>query len=151
MHDLMIRLRRQSHAAAALALVGLLTACGGATTNKDAAAIIGDLGANGVPAKLGTVYDENTDPNKLLGRPNGYLSKAEFTDSRVKAEKAGSVEVFEDDGSAEARAEYIQALGKTPMLTEYTYVKGNVVVRVDKDMAPSDAKAYEDALNEIVE
>jgi hypothetical protein len=37
------------------------------------------------------------------------------------------------------------------MPAEYTYVKGNVVVRVDKDMAPSDAKAYEDALNEIVE
>ncbi|WP_435822483.1 hypothetical protein [Microbispora bryophytorum] len=56
--------------------------------------------------------------------------------------------MFEDADSAEARAEYIQALGKTPMLAEYTYVKGNVVVRVDKDMAPSDAKAYEDALNE---
>ncbi len=151
MHDLMIWLRRHPHAAATIALVGLLTACGGATTNKDAAAIIGDLGTNGVPAKLGTVYDENTDPNKLLGRPNGYLSKAEFTDSRVKTEKAGSVEVFEDANGAEARAEYIQALGKTPMLAEYTYVKGNVVVRVDKAMAPSDAKAYEDALNEIVE
>ncbi|MFI6534791.1 hypothetical protein ACIBHY_20220 [Nonomuraea sp. NPDC050547] len=147
----MIWSRRHSHAAAALALAGLLTACGGATTNKDTAAIIGDLGANGVPAKLGTVHDENTDPNKLLGRPNGYLSKAEFTDSRVKAERAGSVEVFEDASGAEARTEYIQALGKTPMLAEYTYVKGNVVVRVDKDMAPSDAKAYEDALNEIVE
>lgn len=35
------------------------------------------------------------------------------------------------------------------MLAEYTYVKGNVVVRVDKDMAPSDAKAYEDALDKI--
>ncbi|MGW4412857.1 hypothetical protein ACWEJ6_53420, partial [Nonomuraea sp. NPDC004702] len=109
----MIALRRHLHAAAVLALVGLLTACGGASTNKDAATIVGDLGANGVPAKLGTVYDENTDPNKLLGRPNGYLSKAEFTDSRVKADGAGSVEVFEDAGSAEARAEYIQALGKT--------------------------------------
>lgn len=70
MHDLVIWLRRHPHTAAALALVGLLlTACGGSTTEKDAAAIIGDLGANGVPAKLGTVYDENTDPNKLLGRP----------------------------------------------------------------------------------
>ncbi|MEV5413582.1 hypothetical protein AB0K60_32730 [Thermopolyspora sp. NPDC052614] len=147
----MIWLRRHSHTAVALALVGFLTACGGTTTDKDAAAIIGDLAANGVPAKLGTVYDENTDPNKLLGRPNGYLSKAEFTDSRVKADKAGSVEVFEDASGAEARAEYIQALGKNPMLAEYTYVKGNVVVRVDKDMAPSDAKTYEDALNKIVE
>lgn len=150
MQGLMTWLRRHSHTAVALALVGLLTACGGTTTDKDATAIIADLSARGVPAKLGTVYDENTDPNKLLGRPNGYLSKAEFTDSRGKADKAGSVEVFEDAADAEARAEYIQALGKTPMLAEYTYVKGNVVVRVDKDMAPSGAKAYEDALNKIV-
>lgn len=151
MQVLMIWLRRYSHTAVALALAGLLTACGGSTTDKDAAAIIRDLAASGVPVKLGTVYDENTDPNKLLGRPNGYLSKAEFTDSRVKADKAGSVEVFDDASGAEARAEYIQALGKSPALAEYTFVRGNVVVRVDKDMAPSDAKAYEEALNKIVE
>lgn len=59
--------------------------------------------------------------------------------------------MFEDAGGAEARAEYIQGLGKSPILAEYTYVKGNVVVRVDKDIAPSDAKAYEEALNKIVE
>lgn len=151
MQGVMPWLRRQVHSAAALALIGLLAACGGTPTDKDAATIINEIAASGVPAKLGTVYDENTDPNKLLGRPHGYLSKAEFTDSRVEAETAGSVEVFENAADAEARAEYIQALGKSPIFAEYTYVKGNVVVRVDKDLAPSDAKAYEDALNKIVD
>lgn len=153
MQDAMkIRLRHIIATVAALLLVPILTACGASTTDKDAAAVIRDLGAQGVPAKLGTVYDENTDPNKLLGRPNGYLSKAEFTDNRItEGQKAGSVEVFEDADGAEARAEYIKALGKSPMLAEYTYVAGNVVVRVDRSMVPSDAKAYEDALSAIME
>jgi len=147
----MISMTKFRRALTPLALALVLTACGGAATDKDAAAIIGDLAAQGVPVKLGTVYDEKTDPNKLMGRPNGYASKAEFTDSRVQADTAGSVEVFDGAGGAEARAEYVQALGKAPMFAEYTYVAGNVVVRVNKDMAPSDAKAYEDALRKIME
>jgi hypothetical protein len=63
----------------------------------------------------------------------------------------GGVEIFPDEASAKARVKYIQAIGKgSPMFAEYDYSKLNVVVRVSKELVPSDAKAFQDALNKIV-
>ena len=65
-----------------------------------------------------------TDPNRLLGRPNGYTSKIAFADSRISKtdtdgtqknaiERGGSIEVFPDAELAMGRAEYIQASLRT--------------------------------------
>ena len=44
-------------------------------------------------ASLVKVYTEDDDPNKLLGRPNGYTSKIAFADSRIsKADIEGAEE-----------------------------------------------------------
>ncbi|ETK37383.1 hypothetical protein MPTA5024_04215 [Microbispora sp. ATCC PTA-5024] len=157
----MIRLRHLSRAAAALVLAALLTACG-VSTDRDAAGIISELAAQGLPADLTVTYTEENDPNKLLGRPNGYISKAAFTDERAAAggpggkpgdlNLGGGVEVFQDADAAETRVKYIQSLAKSsPMMGEYTYQAGNVVLRISKDLPPSDARAYETALNKIVQ
>ncbi|GII56115.1 hypothetical protein Pth03_45040 [Planotetraspora thailandica] len=128
----------------------------------NAAAVIKALAGEGLPIKLTVTYNERNDPNKLLGRPGGYIAKAAFTDKRIKpsdvlgADKGsvdlgGGVEVFPDAAGAKARADYIQSIAKSsPMFAEYDYAKGNVVVRVSKEIAPSDAKAYQAALNKIV-
>ncbi|MED7926138.1 hypothetical protein SMD20_17920 [Nonomuraea sp. LP-02] len=147
--------------AVVLTLAALLAACASSTTDKDAAAIVTALAEQGLPVKLSVAYDESTDPNHLLGRPNGYTSKAAFTDSRIDASQVagdkgdvglgGGVEVFDDAGTAEKRAEYIKAVATAPMLAEYTYIAGNVVVRVSKHITPTDAKAFEDALAKIVQ
>ncbi|MBF8194399.1 hypothetical protein ITP53_53835 [Nonomuraea sp. K274] len=146
--------------ALAAAVLLVTAACGGATTDKDAAGIVADLATHGLPVKVTVTYTEDSDPNKLLGRPNGYLSKAAFSDSRVKADGAkegdvtagGGVEVFADADAAEQRVDYIQAIAsKSPMFGEYTYAAGNVVVRVSKELGSSDAAAYETALGEIVQ
>ncbi|MEU4699829.1 hypothetical protein [Nonomuraea dietziae] len=162
MHDAMIRLRHPARAAAALALAALLTACGGGTTDKDAAGIISELAAQGLPADHTVTYTEENDPNKLLGRPHGYVSKAAFTDERAAVQGAGGkpgdinlgggVEVFPDADAAETRVAYIQNIAKSsPMLGEYTYQSGNVVLRISKDLPPSDAQSYETALSKIVQ
>lgn len=145
---------------AALALAALTAACGGGpTTDLDAAGVIEELAARGLPAKLTVTYTADTDPNKLLGRPNGYTSKAAFADERAKnglgeegdVALGGGVEVFEDADAAETRAEYIQGIGKSmPALGEYTYTAGNVLLRVSKELNPDDAAAYQQALAEIV-
>ena len=60
------------------------------------------------------MFTTETDPNKLLGRPNGYTSKASFTDNRIKAtdvkddrtdsvDQGGTVEVYPDEAGATAR------------------------------------------------
>ncbi|MEV2267408.1 hypothetical protein [Nonomuraea africana] len=143
-------------------LAAHLTACGGVSTDRDAAGIISELAAQGLPADLTVTYTGENDPNKLLGGPNGYVSKAAFTDERAAAGGAGGkpgdinlgggVEVFPDADAAETRVEYIQSLAKSsPMLGEYTYQAGNVALRISKDLPPSDAQAYETALSKIVQ
>jgi hypothetical protein len=110
-----------------------------------------------LPIKKITVYDENTDPNKKLGRPGQYTSKVSFIDSRVKngqpndVSSGGSVEVFEDAADALARGRYIQTtLRSMPMLgAEYDYISGGVLLRVAGELRPSGAKAYGAALETI--
>ncbi|MGW0594793.1 hypothetical protein [Streptosporangium sp. NPDC002607] len=148
---------------AATALLFTLTACGGPTTDLDAAGVVKALTQQGVPVTLTVTYTADTDPNKLLGRPNGYTSKASFTDQRIDAAKVGggkegdvglggSVEVFEDAGQAEQRADYIRGIGeKLPVLGEYDYVAGPVLLRVSKELTPQQAEEFEAALGKIVQ
>ncbi|MEV4180160.1 hypothetical protein AB0J28_01775 [Streptosporangium canum] len=154
--------RHLGAAVAAGVLAASLVACGGPTTDLDAAGVIKALTQQGLPVTLTVTYTADNDPNKLLGRPNGYVSKASFTDQRVDAsevagakegdvELGGSIEVFEDAGQAEQRADYIQEIGKNmPMLGEYDYVAGPVLVRVSKELTPDQAAGFEAALGKIV-
>lgn len=147
----------------AAALLFTLTACGGPATDLEAASLVKAITQQGLPVTLTVTYTADTDPNKLLGRPNGYTSKASFTDQRIDASKVaggkegdvglgGSVEVFEDSGQAEQRADYIQEIGKKlPLLGEYDYVAGPVLLRVSKELTPQQAEAFETALNKIVQ
>jgi endonuclease YncB( thermonuclease family) len=114
-------------------------------------------------ATLVTVFNAESDPNKLLGRPNGYLSKTVFADSRVQSrsliggavegmEQGGSVEVFADEEGATARRNYLQDIGKRlPLLGgEYDFQNGPILVRVSRQLTPEQAAEYETALTNIV-
>ncbi|MDS0528595.1 hypothetical protein NNC19_23260 [Clostridium sp. SHJSY1] len=50
------------------------------------------------------VTTEENDKNKLMGRPNQYTSKINFTN--------GSIEVFESKEDEKNRKEYIDSIGK---------------------------------------
>ncbi|MGE7437981.1 hypothetical protein [Kitasatospora sp. NPDC001175] len=107
-------------------------------------------------AKPIVVTAEN-DRNHLLGRPGQYTSKVMFTDTRIKAsdvdglnpddvERGGGIEVFANAADAKARADYIQSVVKNmPMVMEYDYPHGDVVVRVSKFLTPDQAAAYNEA------
>jgi hypothetical protein len=108
----------------------------------DAAGIVARLKAASLPIGTVTVYTAATDPNHLLGRPGGYLSKAGFADTRINPKDAkddrrgavdlgGDIEVFADAAGANARADYIRkAMAAMPMLgTQYEYVSGPVLLR----------------------
>jgi len=156
-----MRLTRALLGVFASAVVIVSAGCsGGPTTDLDAAGVTKELANAGLPATLSVTFDESSDPNKLLGRPGGYTSKTAFTDDRVKAPGAkkgdltlgGSVEVFASEDEAEKRAEYVKTIAaSSPMFAEYTYLRGTVVLRVSKELTPTDAAAYEAALSKIVE
>lgn len=122
------------------------------------AEVVATLKAAGLPVTLTVDYDETTDPNKQLGRPGGYVDKVAFTDSRIQAadvaddkegsiELGGGVEVFATEAEAQARADYIKEVtAGMPALTEYGYVKGGVLLRLSRQLTPTQAAEYEAAL-----
>ena len=96
---------------------------------------------------------KDTDPEQLLGRPNGYDHGALFYDSRLKCMSPGIecgalLEVWDDADEAKRRSAYIQALlDGVPMLgSEHHYLEGRMLLRVDGKLRPSAAKGYEAAL-----
>lgn len=104
------------------------------------------------------VYTSETDMNNLLGRPNQYTSKVNFVDNRISQEyveendaKGGTIEVFENKTDMEKRKEYIEQISNSSsMFTQYIYSKGNVLLRLEKELTPEQAKEYEEAFYKIV-
>jgi len=157
---------------APLALALLFTACGGGAASSSptstpkpvvkhsgqtAAQLVAALKAKGLPISDSFTYDENTDQNKLLGRPNQYTGKANFRDSRTQYSTAtgadisvsdgGSVEVFANTADAGKRFTYIQAISSSGgLFTEYEYYDNGVaLLRVSHELTSTQAKAYQDA------
>jgi hypothetical protein len=111
-------------------------------------------------ARLSVVYTAQTDPNELLGTPNAYVSKAAFTDTRIDPAQAddtetgsielgGSVEVFIDEADALARKQYLdQTLAELPIdVSEYSYLRGPVLLRLSRRLTPDQAAEYKAALD----
>jgi hypothetical protein len=121
--------------------------------------VVADLAGTIGTARPTVVFTAETDPNHLLGRPNGYTSKASFTDSRIKTsdvkdsrtgsvDQGGSVELYPDETGAAARKKFIDDTTKAaPILgTEYSYLDGPVLLRVSQALTPAQAQEYQTAL-----
>lgn len=112
-------------------------------------------------AKLTTTVTASNDPNHLLGRPHQYTSKITFTDSRINTDdvsglkkddalRGGAIEVFGTEADAQARADYIQNVTKSlPILAEYDFVHGPVLVRVSHYLTPAQAGEYDKAAADL--
>lgn len=114
------------------------------------------LKSAGLPIENIIVYTEDNDPNKLLGRPNQYISKANFADTTVEQESdkgnpvGGSIETFSNAADLKTRKDYCESISKSsPMFAQYYYVNGNYLLRIDNDVTPTNAKKYEAAFAKI--
>jgi len=146
--------------AIAVVLVGLV-GCGGAGGSDDQSA---EDVANAMADRISTmtvtvVYNAETDPNTLLGRPGQYSSKVAFADSRIDQDSAekgdtelgGSIESFPDSSSAKRRANYVQAIAKSSgLFAEYSWLIGAHLVRVAKQLTPEQAEEYEQAAKAVI-
>lgn len=102
-----------------------------------------------IPITDVVVYDEKTDPNNLLGRPNQYVGKINFTDSRAKGLKKQdcTIEVFDNEDALNARKTYTEGISKaSSMFAQYIYSHKNVLVRLNHQVLPKDAAQYETVL-----
>jgi hypothetical protein len=102
------------------------------------------------------VYTADTDVNKLLGRPNQYISKVNFADNRIyqideNDPDGGSIETFSNPKDLETRKSYIESVEKTicPTTVEYMFVNGNYLLRLSNELTPEQAKEYETAFMTI--
>jgi hypothetical protein len=101
-----------------------------------------------------TIFDAETDPNHLLGRPGQYIAKAVFWDARIgdveRGPEAGTVEIFRSNRDLLDRMKYIEEIGrKLPFLLQYQYRKGLALLRLSKKFTPAQAQEYEHALKKF--
>ncbi|WP_238918525.1 hypothetical protein [Clostridium sp. YIM B02555] len=121
----------------------VLIGCGGSAKKLTAEEYGNKLKESGVAIENVEVTTAENDKNQLLGRPNQYTSKINFTN--------GSIEVFANKEDAKNRKEYIDGIGKKmPLVAEYSYINdAGVLLRLDKKLTPDDAKKYEDTFMKI--
>lgn len=124
-------------------------------TQLNAKDIITIMQDSGIPITNIIVYDESTDPNKLLGRPDGYTSKINFADRRIAQSdpdnpKGGTIEVFSNHKDASERKDYVESVAKG-ILAQYHYLYENVYMRLDRDLTPEQAEEYETAFQAMQE
>jgi hypothetical protein len=157
------RMEKPRHVAAVCAALGVLIAavlvvggCGEGGPPPNVRTIALKLKGQGLPVRTVRVYTEETDPNKLLGRPGQYVGKAHFRDPRADSDdlkgldvsEGGSIEVFTSADEAEKRAAYVEGIGKSGVgpFAEYDYRRGRVLLRIAGNLTPKQAREYERAL-----
>ncbi|WP_145964113.1 hypothetical protein [Chromobacterium phragmitis] len=135
--------------------VFLLTSCSESVKQEvKPETVLSALKKAGIPIAKEVVYTAETDSNKLLGRPNQYVAKANWADGRLSQPQedmaGGTVEIFKSEDDLKARKEYVERIGKTmPMMAQYQYHNGLVLIRLDKALTPTQAAEYEKALHSI--
>lgn len=151
------RVSRAFGTAVLMALLwGVGSAAASTTGTPTAQQVIFKLKTAGMPIGKFKVYNERNDGNHLLGRPGQYTSKVNFRDKRVPASGdfdvtgGGAVEVFASKADAKRRYDYVSAIAKSPLFSEYDYLEGKVLLRLSHILTPTQAKRYEASLRRLV-
>jgi hypothetical protein len=96
----------------------------------------------------------DNDPNKMIGRSTGYTAATVLVDPRVECPPGdlavacgAGIEQWPDETAARQRDEYIKRMTTSmPFLgSEYSTVKGNLLLRVSGQLPPSAAEQYKAA------
>ncbi len=105
---------------------------------------------DGMPVRTFYRYTADSDPDGLLGKPNGYTSRADFEDSE-SGELRGIVEVFPDNASATLRLTSLATLEKSgDTASEQRYRYDNVLLRLPAAFSAEKCLAYEESLRRVL-
>lgn len=109
---------------------------------------------NGAP-NIGEYIERTESDDKLLGRPEQYISKVSFRITTVELDEKdpydASIEVFNNADDALKRYNEVNSLlEEYPMFKEYLYLKENVLLRIKFDVLPEDEQVYEQLLNDYI-
>lgn len=103
-------------------------------------------------------FTSETDPNEQLGRPGYYISKADFSDTRVEQIGeylcGGTIETFSSEKDCKNRANYLNEFNDPEMgafgLNQYVYQYNCVLFRISYDLTPEQAEEYHAQMDEIM-
>lgn len=113
------------------------------------------LGRPGQYTSKANFHDRRLDPPVELGQcepiPPGAPPDAEpVCHDKPKdpgVEHGGSVETFASSDDAKRRADYVKRISQSfGPLVEYDFLQGKVLLRLSKDLTPTQAKQYEQTL-----
>lgn len=116
---------------------------------------------SGIPVGQIIVYNRRTDGNKLLGRPGGYVEKADWEDTRTDCfdfelegyECGGTIEIFDDLDDLKKRFAYLkqfatpESIGGLPIGGFYMWRTQFAVIRVGNALLRHRANEYDDFIN----
>lgn len=120
--------------------------------NQSAAEIMNILMAADFPIKEPVVVNVQSDPNHLMGTPGGYISKAEWIDTRGAASirSTVTVEVFQNSKECRQRQDALEKLYAYVSSDGYYYFsEGKVLIAVQKGITKTQASIYGEALEAI--
>ena len=123
---------------------------------KNSEELVQELKDKGLNIGKVVTYNEENDPNKILGRPHQYISKSTFEIVGIEQfdeEKptGGTIEVFENEEDMQNRKEYVDAISASAsMFAEYSYGEGYALLRINNEATPTEAKKFEEAFLEIM-
>lgn len=110
--------------------------------------------ATDLPITDTLIYDRQTDPNGLLGRPHEYVAKAGWCDARTSERSGtpgwdcgGGIEVFKDLADVRKRWRYLGAFANAELVGGfYMWMSGTAIIRVGHALTRARAKEYGDFL-----
>lgn len=106
--------------------------------------ILNEMAKSGLPLSDIVAYTEETDPNNMIGKPEGYSSKADARDERLlTTDPTITVEVFPTHEDAESRKKYVDSVAEIfSFAKEYSYVVGPALLRLDSAFSATQAEEY---------
>ena len=122
----------------------------------DAQEVVAILKAHNLPIGETVAYTAESDPDRLMGLPGSYASKAGWrdttlgTDGPLTVQSGGIVEVFPDEATAAQRGrDLARAVLDRRLSGENRYIKGRIVLRLSGRLSQGQPEKYFSALSKV--
>jgi hypothetical protein len=89
-------------------------------------------------------FNANSDPDKLLGKPNQYTGKVFW---QTKKDMTHGIESFANEADLQTRKKFFETDQR--FSGDFLYTHKNILVHIHKDLLPETAAKYEQTLKSL--
>lgn len=128
-----------------------LIACGGNNETITAECFASSLENAGFPISDVEIYDEDTDPNEIMGESGEYIGKFNFTHKpKPETYQSLTIEIFAKDSDAKKRAAYVEEVTEATGWEEHIFLNSSYLLRIPSDLTTEEADLYNKAFSQII-